>query len=103
MDRLASFPQAPFTEGLDLNDVVVIWIEGQLHRGFVGDDGVHVVIPVSSVQHLRAMAPQSIKVSFRIIKTKAVNHFIIIKLITLQVHQLDLLQLVTYLLRKAPK
>lgn len=73
MDRLASFPQAPFTEGLDLNDVVVIWIEGQLHRGFVGDDRVHAVIPVSSVQHLRMKAPQSIKDSFKRTKTRAVN------------------------------
>lgn len=102
MDRFASFPQAPFTESLDLNDVVVIWIEGQLHRGFVGDDRVHVIIPVSSVQHLRMIAPQSIKVSFRIIKNRAVNHFMKIKLITLQVHQLDPLQLVIFLLRKAP-
>lgn len=61
VDGLASFPQAPFTEGLDLNDVVVVRIEGQLNRGFVGDDGVHVVIPVSSVLHLQMTTPNLIK------------------------------------------
>ncbi len=61
VDGLASFPQASFTEGLDLNDVVVVRIEGQLNRGFVGDDGVHVIIPVSSVKHLQMTAPKSIK------------------------------------------
>ncbi len=58
VDGLASFPQASFTEGLDLNDVVVVRIEGQLNRGFVGDDGVHVIIPVSSVQHLQMTGTQ---------------------------------------------
>lgn len=51
MDGFASFPQTPFTKALDLDDVVVVRVEGQFSRGFVGDDGVHVVIPVSSVQH----------------------------------------------------
>lgn len=52
VDWLTSFPQSPFTEGLDLDDVVVVWVEGQFYGCFGGDDGVHVVVSMSSVQDL---------------------------------------------------
>lgn len=44
---------AALTHGLDLNEIVVTGGEADLHSGFVGQDGVDVIVAMSLQQHLR--------------------------------------------------
>lgn len=53
VDGFTAHTFTTFTHGLDLNKIVVIGGEAELHSGFVGQDSVDVVIAMSLQQHLR--------------------------------------------------
>lgn len=53
MDGFTAHTFTALTYGLDLNKIVVIGREAELHSGFVGQDGVDVIVAMSLYQHLR--------------------------------------------------
>lgn len=55
MDRFTSFSKATLTQALDLNNIVIIRSECQLHCSFVGGDCVHVIIAMAPVHYLLAV------------------------------------------------
>lgn len=52
MDGFTSFSKATLAQALNLNNVVIVGREYQLHCSFVGDDCVHVIIAVAPVHYL---------------------------------------------------
>lgn len=52
VDGFTAHTFTAFTQGLDLDAIVVIGREAELHTGFVGVDGVDVVEAMSFHQHL---------------------------------------------------
>lgn len=52
VDGFAAHTFTALTQGLDLDQVVVVGRQRQLHPGFVCYDAVYVIVPVSSQQHL---------------------------------------------------
>lgn len=53
VDGFTAHTFAAFTHGLDLNEIVVIGGEAELHSGFVGKDSVDVIVAMSPQHHLR--------------------------------------------------
>lgn len=53
VDGFTAHALAALAHGLDLNQVVVVGGEGELRRGFVGQDGGDVVVRMPLQQHLR--------------------------------------------------
>lgn len=53
VDGFTAHTFAAFTHGLDQNEIVVIGGEAELHSGFVGRDGVDVIVAMSLQQNLR--------------------------------------------------
>lgn len=53
VDGLAAGTFTSLTRGLDLNEIVVIAGQAELHGGFIGDKIVEIVVTVSFQQHLQ--------------------------------------------------
>lgn len=52
MDGFTSFSKATLAQALNLNDIVIMGRERQLHCGFVGGDCVYFIIVVAPVYYL---------------------------------------------------
>lgn len=53
VDWFTAHTFAALTLGLNLNEIVVIGREAELHSGFVGQDSVDVIVAMPLQQHLR--------------------------------------------------
>lgn len=53
VDGFTAHTFATLAHGLDLNEIVVIGGEAELHSGFVGQDSIDVIVTMSLQQHLR--------------------------------------------------
>ena len=53
VDGFTAHSFAALAHRLDLNEIVVIGGEAELHRGFVRGDGVDVIVAMSLQEHLR--------------------------------------------------
>lgn len=53
VDGFAAHAFPAFTHGFDLNHIVAVGVEGELHSGFVGEQSGDVVVVVLFQEHLR--------------------------------------------------
>lgn len=53
VDGFAAHAFPAFTHGFDLNQIVAVGVEGELHSGFVGEQSGDVVVVVLFQEHLR--------------------------------------------------
>lgn len=53
VDGFAAHALPAFTHGFDLNQIVAVGVEGELHSGFVGEQSGDVVVVILLQEHLR--------------------------------------------------
>lgn len=53
VDGFTAHAFAALAHGLDLNEIVVVGGQAELHSGFVGQNGIDVIVAVSLQHHLK--------------------------------------------------